>query len=215
MKRIFLSSLIVLAGLQLPAQIRLGVKAGLATTEINVNDLDILDDGGADRLQVALNDAKYGIHLGGFLRLPLGESFLLQPELVFNSNTVEFGVEDLDQPNPEERIFKEKYQYLDIPVLLTMRIGPFRALAGPQGHIFLNSTSDLFEFSNYEQTFENMTVNWQAGVGLDLWNVTLDLRYEGNFNKFGDHIVFWGQEYAFNRSASRWLFSLGLMLGSN
>ena len=41
----------------------------------------------------------------------------------------------------------------------------------------------------------------------------IDLRYEGNFSKFGDHITFFGDEYKFDQSAARFLISLGFMFG--
>lgn len=197
----------------LPAQIQFGIKGGVSTTEIQVDDLDILRPGGGDRLQLALEEANFGVHAGVMLRVPLGRTFLLQPELVFNSNTVEYRVEDTNQPGLVGALLEEKYQYLDIPLLLGLKFGPVRLMAGPEGRVFIDSASDLFRFEDYDQTFENLTISWLGGIGLDLWNLTLDVRYEGNVDNFGDHITFGGEQFAFSDSESRWIFSLGLFFG--
>jgi hypothetical protein len=195
------------------AQIQFGFKGGLSTTDVNVDELEVLQMGGGDRLRLALEEARYGVHAGVMLRIPLGKTLLLQPEVVFNSNTVEFMVDDLSQQGSAGMLLEEKYQYLDIPFLLGAKLGPLRLMAGPEGRVFIDSASDLFEFENYDQTFEDLTVSFLAGAGLDLWNLTLDVRYEGNFDNFGDHINFAGQQYEFNQSESRWIFSVGFFLG--
>ncbi len=135
-------------------------------------------------------------------------SFLIQPEFNYHSNTSNFELSELTS-DPISEVFSEKYQYLDIPLLLGCKIGPLRLMAGPEGHVFLNSTSSLLDIEGYEQDFQTLTLGWQGGIGLDLWNIILDIRYQGNFTNFGDHITFLGQEYEFNDSPSRVLFSVG------
>lgn len=192
------------------AQIQFGVKGGLSSTDIDAGEIEILRPGAGDRLQLALDNAKYGIHAGVMIRLPLGETFLLQPEVVFNSNTVEYRVEDLSPGGAETMILEEKFQYVDIPLLLGVKFGPVRLMAGPEGRLFVNSASDLFQFADYAQRFDDLEISLLGGVGLDLWNITLDLRYEGNFDNFGDHLTFGDQQFAFSEAENRWIFSLGV-----
>ncbi len=189
------------------AQLRLGFKAGLSTTDISNQELDLLDQGGAKRLELALRDANYGVHFGLAFQGNIG-NFIIQPELNFNSNTVKWEVTDVKDPNIVKDIFKERYNYLDIPLMVGFRLGPLRLQAGPEGHVFLNSTSDLLDFDDYDQNFKELTIGWLGGAGLDIWNISFDLRYEGNLNKFGDHIRFAGNEYEFDDTPSRWLGSI-------
>jgi len=76
-------------------------------------------------------------------------------------------------------------------------------------HVFLDSTSELFDFANYEQNFDDLTIGYQAGIGLDIWKFVLDFKYEGNFQKYGDHLVFFGNQYQFDDSPGRMIASLG------
>lgn len=195
------------------AQLRFGFKVGMSSTEISTETINLLDEGGANRLKLALQDADYGIHAGLAIQANIG-AFVIQPELNFNSNTVSWKVTDLKQAGIVDQIFKERYTYLDIPVLFGFRFGPLRLNAGPEGHVYLNSVSDLLEFKEYDQHFKDLQVGWLGGAGLDIWRFSVDLRYEGNLNKFGDHIRFAGKDYAFSESPNRWLASVTFFLNS-
>ena len=145
MKKIqFICLLLVSCSYMMNAQIRFGVKFGVSSTDLDVNSLMIDEPGLTDRLSIALEDANYGIQAGIQIRAYLGDKILLQPELIFNSNTVEFRADDLDDPNLSSQILEESYQYLDIPVLFSCRfLGIFRLNVGPVGHVYLDNTSDF------------------------------------------------------------------------
>ncbi len=192
------------------AQLRIGLKGGFSTTDVDAKDFRVTDPGGIDQLGIALKEARYGIHGGLVLRAQINK-FLIQPEVLFNSNRVDYLVTDLN--TQVSGIFSEKFQYLDIPVLVGFKFGPLRLMGGPQGHVYINNSSDLIDFQNYEQTFKDVTLSWMGGVGLDIWNLMLDVRYEGGLTNFGDHINFFNTRYDFANRPSRWLFSAGFLFG--
>ena len=90
-----------------------------------------------------------------------------------------------------------------------IKLGPLRLGAGPVAHVHLNSNSELFDFDGFDQKFKELTWGYQAGIGLDLWKLVLDFRYEGNFNKYGDHLVFFGNTYAFDDNPGQLVASVG------
>ena len=215
MRKLLLFTLSLLVSTVSFAQLRLGVKAGISSTNLDTEDLRILDENGLDRLGIALDNSNVGIYGGFVLQAQFG-AIILQPEIYYNSNSSDFKVTEFDNlGNTIDGIRDEKYQYLDIPILVGAKLGPLRVMAGPQGNIFLNSTSGLFDFEGYKQDFETLTLGWQGGIGLDIRNLSLDVRYEGNFSEFGDHIVFDGNRYDFNDNPSSWLFSLTWFFSSN
>jgi hypothetical protein len=197
----------------LSAQLRIGLKAGITSTDLDVSTLMIDEPGLSNRLNLALENANYGIQVGAQIRLYLNNNWMIQPEILFNSNTVEFGVDDLDNPSVSREVFEESYQYVDIPLVLNYELAFLRLQAGPVGHFFLDSRSDLFDFQDYDTNFNDLTIGYVFGVGLDLWNVTVDLRREGNFTKFGSHMRFGDSRFEFNEAPSRWLLTLGYMFG--
>lgn len=215
MKYLILFSMLFLATItqaqKSSSSLRFGLKGGLSTTSIDAGQLEILDQGGLDRLELAVKDAKYGFHLGVLLRAQINK-FIIQPEVLFNSSQVDYTVDDLGG-TPVADVLNEKYNYLDIPVLLGFKFGPLRLQAGPVGHVFLSSSTELSGITNidYRQEFKDMTIGWQGNLGLDIWNLMLDFRYEGNFTNFGDHINFAGRHYEFDDKPSRWVFSVGYL----
>jgi len=155
-----------------------------------------------------VNNSDYGTHFGFFAQLKI-RKFFIQPEVLFNSNSVNYTVTDFRNPSVVDIVKNEKYQNLDIPLMMGFKFGPLRLQGGPVGHVFLNSTSELFDVQGYDQKFDEMTFGYQAGVGLDIWKLVLDVKYEGNFNKQGDHIVFGEQQYNFDQTPARLLVSVG------
>lgn len=212
-KNLILVLFLLLSTSMLSAQIRFGLKAGLSSTDLDVSQLRIDEPGLSNRLTLALEEANYGIQLGALARIYIGQSLILQPEVIFNSNSVEFGVDDLDDPSISRRVFEESYQYVDIPVILNWELIFLRFQAGPVGHLFVDSSSDLFNFQDYNPYFEDLTIGYLFGVGIDIWNLTIDLRREGNFTKFGSHIRFGDNQFQFDDTPSRWLLTVGFLFG--
>ncbi len=211
MRYLFFSSLFVMFSIPLFSQIQFGFRAGLGTTNISPNQITLLSEDGREALGLAIDDAKFNF-FGGFLVRVAIEDFFIQPELMFSSTGVDYEVEDFsDVNNVVTTIRNENYQYLDIPVMFGYKTGPLRLMLGVEGHVFLNSTSDLFDFENYDQNFNTLTVGWQGGIGVDIAQFMIDLRYQGNFSNFGTHIRFAGQDYEFNESPSRLMLSAGIL----
>ena len=71
------------------SQVRFGIKGGLVTSSLNEENISILDQGGTNRLRLALQDANYGVTFGFLIRAELGAAFI-QPEVNFRSNSVNF-----------------------------------------------------------------------------------------------------------------------------
>ncbi len=212
MKKALLLIMLAAACLPAEAQLKLGLRMGVSTFDLPNEEQEISGAGAQGILRLSPEEARYGIHGGLIVQAQIG-GFLLQPEVLFNSNRVDFRVVELQSSGFVTTIVTEKYQNVDIPLLLGARLGPLHVQAGPVAHIFVNSSSGLFDFPSYEQRFEEATFGWVAGLGLDLWNLMLDVRYEGNFSKFGEHITFNGQQYAFSKSPSRILLSVGILFG--
>lgn len=195
-------------------QVHLGIKGGISTTDVDPNELLVTDENGLERLEVALNKANYGVHAGIVIQAYFNK-FVVQPEVNFNSNKVSYQLSDLTTSSTVTEIRSEKYQYVDIPVLIGFQFGPVRLQAGPEAHFFVASISEIEEEDpSYAPSFDTATFGWLGSFGFDLWrSLMIDVRYEGNFSKFGSHFEFNGNAYEFDQSPARLLFSLGYMFG--
>ena len=205
---LFLVLAILFLSTSIHAQFKIGIRAGLSSQNISYSDLLIANSEQFQELKLQVESANLGVHFGIMTQINLG-TFFIQPEVLFNSNRVDFKLTDFENQFADQ-IFSEEYQYVDIPVMLGARLGPFRIGAGPVGHVFVNSMSDLLKFDQYDQNFRDLTIGWQGGIGVDLWRLHFDLRYEGNLNNFGDHITWGGQDFDFADTPSRVLASIAI-----
>lgn len=199
-----------LLNLQLAAgQFSFGLTGGMSTSDISGDAIQVaVNDSEQFRIQV--NEARYGIHVGAFAIAQM-DRFYVMPEVIFNSNKVEYQITDLDNTGEVVTILREEeLQKLDLGLMMGMKLGALRVGVGPVGHVHLDNVSQLWDVEGYDQNFKGLTWGYQTGVGLDLWFIHFDVRYEGNLTQFGDHIEFFGQKYAFDNRVNRWIARVGL-----
>jgi hypothetical protein len=188
------------------SQIEFGIKAGLSSYDLANEGILISDENQNIKWNIA--DAGFGHHFGIYTRLSaLG--LYLEPALLFNSNKVTYDITTYGESGVFNTVKNEKYNTMDIPILAGFKIGLLRFQGGVVGHLFINSMSDAVDIKGYEQRFKTATYGWQAGTGVDIWKLRLDLLFEGNFDKFGEHITVGGHEYAFADTPSRLMLTLG------
>ena len=187
------------------AQISFGIKGGL-NSQLQKPE-DIIIDNGDTTFNFGVDDVKFGTQFGAYLRF--GKKIYLQPEVIFNSNRTDF---KFGETSAMEVIKTERYQHLDFPVLAGISLGPVLLHGGPVGHYFLNSKSELTDIDGYDARFKQFTWGWLAGLTIGKGRISADLRYEGNFNKEGNHITFFGDRYNFDNTPSRLVVNLNIKL---
>ncbi|THH40277.1 porin family protein [Neolewinella litorea] len=193
--------LLLLSGLSF-AQIELGLKAGLTTQSLQGESFSVDREGRQD-LMFALEDADYGFQFGALLRIPLGEKLSLQPEVTFNSAKNNYRIDD-----PEDNssvIFDERYNDVNVPVLLSYKLAFLRLNAGPVGHFFLSSTSDLSDQEGIDRTFETFNMGYALGGSIDIGPLTFDVRYDGNLGKYGETFTVDGSSFRIDQAPKRWI----------
>ena len=189
---------------------KFGIKGGISTPDVTPNDVNPLKITNVrDSLSIKLTDANYGWHLGVWTRLGLG-NFFIQPEVLFNSSSASFNAKSLRLGLIIDSLRSESYRNIDVPVMLGFKFGTLRLNAGPVGHVFLNSTSDLTNIAGLSASYNKLEWGYQAGIGLDFGGLCLDLRYEGNFSDYADHITVGNQTFAFAKKPTRLILSLAI-----
>jgi hypothetical protein len=190
------------------AQVRPGIKFGLSTPDVHPEDIIVTDPSGNDWYKIFVENARYGVHAGVFIQMQMG-GFFIQPEILYNSTSVKYRIDSLFSGGSGSHFFTDSYRSIDFPVILGLKSGPVRLGVGPVGHIVLESGTGFSAYDGFEAFFEDLLWGWQAGLGLDLWKLHIDLRYEGNFAKLGDHINFFGRRFDFATNNNRIIASLG------
>lgn len=217
MKKIMILLLALVAFNAANAQfLRFGIKGGVSSTNVKFDrtTLDqISTNDGVKDFVVEQGDSKMGIHLGFFGRIQVLGLFI-QPELLFTHSQGEVVLNDVTA----SKVYNEtqKFNKIDIPVLVGWKFGPARLGFGPVASIMMSEKDGLKDrlndfTDNAESNFKKATFGYQVGLGLDiLKKITLDVRYEGNFSKLGSGITLGGEDFKFDQRNPQFLFSAGI-----
>jgi hypothetical protein len=197
MRKIALTSMLLLVAVTTFAQLpsfTLGLKTGvnLATLKGDVGN----------------ENNRLGYQAGAWARLG-GAGFYVQPEVYIGSKGGEFGAIKQNGTTYEGES-KINFTTLDIPVLIGNKFGfeklNFRIMAGPVISFILNKDSkENYAVATNFDNYKNQTIGLQSGAGIDLGNISVDLRYEKgltNIDKSGQY----------DQKQNLWHLSLGYKL---
>jgi len=160
--------------------VNLGLKFGTNSSSLITNANEFFD-------QSEINK----IFAGAFVRVNMGKIYF-QPEVYFNTKggiLSSFNSNSTIIPNISELF---SYQTIDIPILLGINIinKPIFNLRVHAGPVLSYVTTDplISDLTNLNiDDLKDNYVGIQAGIGFDLWFVTIDARVENSFNIFIDN----------------------------
>jgi len=208
MRRLLLSLLLITTTYLSYGQIELGLKAGVSSMDLTDHSLYAIGSGNTN-ISLAIEEATYGYHFGVYGRVGLLGVYL-EPAILFNSSQVNYKLrEHIFDTGVIETAKSEKYQSLDLPLMVGYKLAFLRLSAGPVAHVHLNNVSELTDIEGYSQKFENATYGYRVGAGIDILKVRIDVQYEGNLSEYGDHINIDGQSYSFGENPARLIATLG------
>ncbi|HCC71812.1 MAG TPA: hypothetical protein DEQ09_11780 [Bacteroidales bacterium] len=201
MKKIILILFAIIISSGAFAQLSWGLKVGAASNNF---DLKSVQNGTNYTIQAA-EEAAWGFHGGVFVRLSM-LGIMIQPEMLFSMAENKMLVSDING----DVIKSQKFNKLDIPVMLGVKLGPVRVMGGPAASIKISSDSDLID--DADELYKTATIGYQAGLGVDiLKKITLDVRYEGGLNKFGDSVTIGQDTFELDGRSSAIILSAGIM----
>lgn len=182
-----------------------GIKGGVGFSSIKMDDVTGISDG-SDVYDLVTGDGVMGYHVGVQTQIKVA-MLLIKPEIYFNAGggTVEQIVD-----GGATEAFNVKFNRIDIPVLVGFKLGPVRINAGPVGSFVLSETNDLQDLEpDFEFFTSAMTWGFQAGLGLDISKLSLDVRYEGSLSALGESFSVGGTDFPLDARPSQWIISLG------
>jgi hypothetical protein len=168
MKHIFLTILACFAiSMAVQAQLTVGIKGGIGASNVEVDEVR------NNPWQYKDSENITGYHAGVFTRLQILGLFV-QPEAVLSSTGGK--VDIFNDQTAETSTEKFKFTRLDVPLLAGINLfSVARVQAGPVASVLLSAKQEGKTMDDYLQETD---WGWQAGVGVDISRLTLDLRYE-------------------------------------
>ncbi|MBW6478588.1 MAG: PorT family protein [Bacteroidales bacterium] len=209
MKRYFLVIILLFTMQSLSAQFSVGLRGGLNFTSLPVKTYEVNNA----RIE-ALPDSYTGFHIGLITQAKFS-GFFIQPELLFVSSGNHFRYEHPDQER--DVFFIQRFSKIDFPVLLGLRGGPIRLGLGPVASYIVENSSNILDSeyytgdTNLSEKFNSLTYGYQFGVGLDIGNIVLDLKYEGSLSNYSEEISIGNSTFVFDTRPRQIIFSIGLL----
>lgn len=200
------------AGMASAQFLTFGIKGGLNYSTLKFDDVkDIAANSSTYRLQT--DESFQGYHIGAFARVKVFSLFI-QPELYFNTSGGNVLVEEVpDVGSAVEMVRQIKYNKIDLPVMVGLKLGPLRLNAGPVATVILTEDNGVIDIiPELESLSNSAAIGYQAGAGLDLFKfLTIDYRFEGSLSKYGDKLTVGGDDYPLDSRANMHLVSIGIM----
>ncbi|MBN7811341.1 PorT family protein [Algoriphagus sp. H41] len=198
MKKFLLVLSLVLGATQAFSQNGIGIKAGLSSTKLDFESKEFIP-----------SDAQTGYHVGLFGRFG-GAGFFVQPELLFTQTKGEFAyVPDGMGGSSAPENYTAEFNRLDIPVMMGFRfLRVMRIMAGPIASVNISSELKDAPDTVSDADFQSATFGYQAGLGVDIGNLSVEGKYEGGLSKVTDNIG----PYSTDNRLNQWVLSVGFKI---
>lgn len=186
MKKYFLCIALLVAGvISAKAQFTVGAKVGATFSKINADNVK--------------ESSLAGYQVGAFARV--GSNWFVQPELYLGSSGGKFESSN----NGTDVSGKVRFTTMNVPVLIGKSFGSedlnLHLVAGPIYSFILDKNKSLGgNISNGFDNYKSSALGYQAGAGVDVGKITVDLRYEGGLTKVSD---------TFDQKQNLWALSVG------
>ena len=170
MKKTIIFLIVLFAALDNFGQFSFGPKIGYTTSKLSTDIDDVKES------------AKSNFQIGAFFRF--GKKLYLQPEIYYATGG---GTLKITGTDAKEEI---KLKCISIPVLvgyklIDAKILNLRVMAGPVANFIMDKnveSSDLIQDPLQDSDFKNIAWGMDVGAGVDVFFLSLDLRYEFGLN---------------------------------
>ncbi|AUD01925.1 porin family protein [Spirosoma pollinicola] len=196
MKKILLfASLLIMPALSFAqGGFQIGIKGGVNLSKLSFGDFlktgtngtgapVVNVDGQTFRNSISDSfNSKTGTSFGIYMRF--GRNLFIQPELLYSTRAGQFGV----IRNGQTETVTITTSSFDVPLLLGIKGGPIRVMAGPVVSFLVNDNQKLgqalsqYTSGSLNDAWAKAYYGYQVGGGLDLGSFGLDVRYEGNLS---------------------------------
>jgi hypothetical protein len=155
---------------------RFGVKAGLNLSQLYVSGVDVED-----------RRNKVGIHGGLWAKIPTGDLFAIQPELLYTNNGSRISYQATTVSGLGGSEVRFNMNYIQLPILASLTLGPISIQAGPYVSYLLNANVKNVELDNAvdpttiaelnENSFHRVDYGLAGGIAFDIKGFQLGARY--------------------------------------
>jgi len=157
------------------------------------------------------SDPTLSYHGGLYMRLQ-SRRLSLQPELLFSSAASSLQV--VNQPGGAAQVLNLDVRRVSVPVVLGIRF--FKIFRMQVGTSFNNLSQlelrDAVNATSFEHNFRKSEISGMTGIGMDLGNLVLDVRYQSPLTDFAPEFTIGGQTFKTDGTPGIWMITAGFKL---
>jgi len=209
-KNIIIIIAFLFSGLSLSAQNTIGFKVAAGKVIAGETSAMIINQESRITHDVDFLNFSPSKSIGIYANRDFGFLFV-QGEALYTSYSANYLVRSYIDENVPEPNITEEYNNLDLHVIGGIKINNLRIGVGPVLHKSIDFNSGLNNFDFYNEKRRDTNMGFQAMIAYELGPVRIDLKYEDNFSKVGDHIYNGDSSTKFKSDISA--ISLGLGIG--
>ncbi len=190
--------------LVLEAQITIGFKFGFSP-DVNPKTAHCIVNRSDPDNELLFNSThvKYTPAAGALLRLDR-KPFWISAEVLAYGSTETYAVQYMNERHPAGSVyFKEKSYIVEVPISVGVSLGKLEIFSGFSPSQTLSVRSELDQIDGYTSQLSKRRMGWHTGIGINLHNVLVDLRYTQSFANYGQHRFVNGQELTLGNAPAR------------
>lgn len=185
----------------LSQNIDFGLRLGAGVSQLQVNNFDA----DATWEGIESGDLQLSYHGGLYAKFKFG-AFFFQPELLYAQIQQEAKMKSRTPGGPSLTIPLE-FQKIEVPLLLGSQIGPVRLMLGPTLSLLIEDRS-----GNFNDDLRSGTIGYQAGIGAQIGNLSIDLRYDAQLSQTAEQLLVDRDPYSANLSGHQFMLCLGFAI---
>ena len=207
MKFLAVLSLSMFLSLSVQAQWSYSINAGAAPgKEINSQavSLPALYEGSDYALTPTSQSANYAI--GVSAKKALKSGFFFQTELIYNTETTEYNLEEIGNNGVEitpATNFHVREHRISIPASMGAELGNFSAHTGVSINGIVSSDDELDNLPGIDDDSKSLYLGWHAGLKYTMGHFGLEVRYVQDFRNHGSGLTYGTKEVQFYGNRNR------------
>ena len=106
-------------------------------------------------------------------------------------------------------VYYEKKSFLDIPLSAGVKLGVIEIFSGFSITKDLTMASELSTIDGFQMSMSQAHLGWHSGIGVNFGHVLMDIRYQQQFNNYGQGQFINQQELVLKNAPTRVLITAG------
>ncbi len=184
------------------SQISFGLRVGMSPKiSPGTSHLVVNRNNPANESLFNLQDVSYTGQIGLLIRRD-GQHFWFMAEVLYGKSTTRYSMRSTSEIG-DPTLYREKRSFIDIPCTAGVTIGKVEIFSGFNVTKDLQIESELAKLNGFNMALPTATMGWHSGVGVNLGNILIDLRYQQQFCNYGQGRFLNGEELLLKNAPGR------------